>query len=137
MSNCPLCYTEVEGSRIVYSTHNVYSMIPIAPLVEGHAMILPKSHKKFEDVSSEELNEMKDMLTTLKDRLVSSYHDKHPIIVTLTDTDHSSVKDHFHYHIIPSSGNIRQLMAKFDESVSENERLDLSRLEEMAILLRT
>tara|TARA_Y100000031_G_C8163505_1_gene358201 strand:+ start:134 stop:547 length:414 start_codon:yes stop_codon:yes gene_type:complete len=136
MDECPLCYDQIEESRLVYSTPNVYSMIPISPLTSGHAMVLPKSHKKFEELSFEEFSEMRGLLAILKNRLVSLYPDKHPIIVTLTDTDHSSIKDHFHYHITPSRGNLRQLMAKFDENVKEDERLDPSKLEEMAASLR-
>tara|TARA_Y100000310_G_scaffold330886_1_gene403351 strand:- start:550 stop:963 length:414 start_codon:yes stop_codon:yes gene_type:complete len=136
MSDCPLCYDKVEVSRVVYSTPNVYSMIPISPLMNGHAMVLPKDHKKIEDLSPIETMEIHDMLIILKDRLVSLDSDKHPMIVTLTDTDHSSIRDHFHYHIIPSKGNIRELMAAYDKDIPENKKLDSSELEKMAVLLR-
>jgi diadenosine tetraphosphate (Ap4A) HIT family hydrolase len=136
MNDCYLCEGVNQDYRVVERNESVYSMIPIAPLVEGHVMILPRRHIKMEQLEAKEHIELSKILCKLKDKLVKLYHPKDPIISTLSDTIHASIPEHFHYHIFPSEVNMRGLMSAYDANIPENERLNESELERMAVMLR-
>lgn len=125
-----------ENYRIIERTERVYSIIPITPLVEGHSMVLPVRHTLMEDLFPEELIEINEMLSHLKNKLVELYPLRHPIIATLSDTKHASIPGHVHYHLIPSEVNMRGLMAAYDSSISINKKTEIIELERMAKLLR-
>lgn len=134
--DCGLCTAVNEDYRIIERTERAYSMIALTPLVEGHTMVLPRRHTKMEGLTPEELVEMNAMMTRIKDKQVALYPNMHPIIACLSDTQHSSISDHLHYHLIPSEANIRKLMATYDPNIPEHQRADPEELERMATLLR-
>lgn len=136
-NNCQLCKYADYKPRIVHETDLVYSMIPNAPLLEGHVLVLPKKHKIMQALSAEELMALADMTGSLKDKLKTLYPLKHPLLVSQMDTMHSTIPGHFHYHLIPSGVNIRELVANSDSSISSRKELPIRELERMAILLRT
>ncbi len=136
MRKCPLCDYEGNSSYVVHQTELVYSMPPIEPLVEGHVMILPRAHKSLENLSTEELLGIRDMISRLKDRLKSLYPSKHPLMISQTDTVHSTIPGHVHFHLIPSQANVRDLMASYDHSIPARRRLPISELEKMAAVLK-
>lgn len=135
-SNCPLCIAVVnEQYRFVREDDLVYAMIPIAPLMEGHVMVLPKRHTKMEDLTSEELESLNNMVADLKDKLKEMYPEKPPIIATLSDTKHAAIPEHFHYHIVPSEGKLRKLISTY-HNIAEDQKAEPSELEQMAMRLR-
>ena len=136
MEDCPFCDLGSQEKYIVYQTAHAYSLIPLAPLLEGHVMVLPKRHTTMEDLTSDELREINDMLFRLKEHLKRLYPSNPPLIATTTDTRHSSRPGHFHYHLIPSEVNLRVLWSTYYEEVPENKRLDDSELGRMAKKLR-
>lgn len=134
---CALCQAVNESYRLIERTDTVYSIIPIAPLIEGHAMVLPIRHTTMENLTQKELVELNQQLNYLKDCLKLLYPLKHPMIVTTTDTAHSSIPDHFHYHLIPSEVKFSNLMAAHNPKINKNrQEAEISELERMAKILR-
>ena len=134
--NCQLCVIHQQTYLVVSRTDYVYSIIPHAPLVPGHVMILPYSHTIFEELTPDELMELRDMSCQLKDQLVSKYPLTPPMLVSMMDTTHASIPRHFHSHLIPSPVNMRKLLQAYDPSILENEIRQPSELEMLAKQLR-
>lgn len=134
---CALCAIHTQDDRVVERGEEVYSIIPHAPLAEGHVMILPYRHARFEELTIYELLSLRDMAGRLKDRLMELDLTKPPMLVSMLDTRHASIPDHFHYHLIPSEVNMRKLLSHYDSSIPENRVLLESELERMARQLRT
>lgn len=134
--DCGLCNAVFENYRVVRNTGLVYSVIPIAPLVEGHVMVLPIRHTRFQDMTKDEVYEAHQMICDLIGKLKVRYPAGHPLLGSVTDTDHAQIPDHGHYHLIPSSANFRTLMANYDPSIPRNKKLEQPELERLAVLLR-
>tara|TARA_Y100000310_G_scaffold345402_1_gene464523 strand:- start:31066 stop:31497 length:432 start_codon:yes stop_codon:yes gene_type:complete len=134
--DCSLCTIIHEKYRVVQTSDLVYSVIPHAPLFDGHVMVLPKSHSKMKDLCMQETYELNNMIYTLKDTLVRMYPDNHPFIFTLGDTDHASISEHLHYHLVPSKVGIRTLTSTYYQLDSKYEVAPEDVLTNMATKLR-
>jgi len=120
----------------VYKSENVYSIVPYAPMALGHVMILPYRHTRFEELNIEELLQLRDMSSRLKDKLVELYPTAPPLFVSVMDTSHASIPDHFHYHLIPSAVKLSELLAAYHHTDAKRVILPASELELMAQRLR-
>lgn len=134
--DCKLCVLHQEENRVVYKAEKVYSIIPHAPMSVGHVMILPYRHTRFEELNIEELLQLRDMSGKLKDKLVELYPSTPPIFISVMDTAHASIPDHFHYHLIPSKTRFSELLAAYYGRSAERVILPESELELMAQRLR-
>lgn len=131
--DCKLCQAYAEEKyRVVHVGKKVFSMIPIAPLREGHIMVLPIRHTNYNLLNDEEMVEAHRLLVKIKDKLKQRNPDMPPLIETATDTKHASIPEHAHWHIIPSPVNIRELVAHHDPTVHKNKTLDSRELWRMA-----
>ena len=133
--SCALCTIVDETYRVVELGIRVYSIIPEAPVVEGHVMVVPRRHVLQQELNGDELMEINNMVVRLKDKLVQLYSQQHPLIVVSSDTSHASVPDHFHEHLVPSEVDLRYLMAKYYGLPAKQRGLP-SDLERRAKLLR-
>jgi len=134
MDECSLCRAyEEEKSRLVLENEYSFAIIPNTPMCEGHILTLPKKHTIYEDMSGEEHLALAALNGGLIEKLMHFYPNEHPLLVSLTQTKHSSVHGHFHYHLIPSAYNLRKLMATcFPNKIVEHQKLSPSELEQMA-----
>ena len=110
---CNLCTIVQEEYRVVALEERVYSIVPYTPLVEGHVMVVPRRHVWQHDLEADELREMNQMIVTLKNKLIVLYPQQHPLIWAASDTQHASIPDHFHYHLVPSAQNLRELISSY------------------------
>ncbi len=134
---CALCtIPQEQENRVVYRFENVYSVIPHAPIMPGHVMILPYRHTRFEGLTMDELVELRDMSCQLKDRLLSLYPQTPPMFVSTMDTTHASIPEHFHYHLLPSKMKFSELLAAYHHTDAKRVILPASELELMANRLR-
>ncbi len=137
-TNCGLCLAVHETYRIVNSIGGIaYSLIPLTPMVEGHAMVIPVAHKQMKDLSANEIFAINKLLVYLKEKLVALYPSRPPIISTHSDTSHASIPGHFHYHVIPSNGNLEKIMSGYDSLVYKKEGKAFEELEIRAARLRS
>jgi len=99
--DCPLCLIpDTKPAQLVERGKYVYAAIPYAPIEPGHVMILPYRHVLLERLNIEELVELRDMTCQLKDKLVGMYPDTQPMEVSMLNTVHASIPNHFHSHLI-------------------------------------
>ncbi|MEK6950171.1 MAG: HIT domain-containing protein [Nanoarchaeota archaeon] len=128
---CGLCQGKKEEYRLVRREKLVYAMIPQEPLVEGHLLLAPQRHGKLESLTGEELVQLRDLTVVLKERLVQLYPAAPPYLYSVMDTSHSSIPDHFHYHLLPGSWNLRKVLACYDSTIPERRRASRSELESL------
>lgn len=134
---CGLCFAAEETYRVVHSSGSLaYALIPLTPMIEGHTMVLPAAHKQMKDLATEEIVAINQLLIYVKERLGELYPSRPPLIATHSDTGHASIPEHFHYHIIPSEGNLERIMSRFDPQRYRKELQDRPELERRARLLR-
>lgn len=133
---CNLCKALNDSYLIIKENKLAIAFLPISPLKEGHVMVLPKRHIKFEELTSEESKAVSELLIYLKNKLLKLFPEDHPLFVTLMDTKHSSIREHFHYHVIPSKDNLRKIISEYYK-VEENKKYDKKYLEKMAKKLRS
>ncbi len=128
---CHLC--KAVGLKKLFVDENKYAIafLPVAPLREGHILVLPRRHISYEKLTKEEHQSVAELVSVLKDELKNIFPNEPPLVVTLTDTIHSSIRNHFHFHLVPSRYNLRKLIAKAAPNIKENERIGLRELEEM------
>ncbi len=133
--SCNLCSSLNDKYLIVRENKLAIAFLPISPLNKGHIMILPKRHVTLENLTSKESKAVSDILIRIKSKLKGLFPQEHPIIVTLTDTNHSSIQDHFHYHILPSKDNLRKIFSGY-YNLDENKKLSKEELTKIAKKLR-
>ena len=134
---CGLCLVPQETYRIICSIDAIaYAVIPTTPIVEGHAMVLSAAHKKMEDLCSEELLAINKLLVYIKEKQEKLYPAQPPLIATHSDTKHGSIPEHFHYNLIPTTGNLEAIMSGYNHLVYKKELWDPKELERRAHLLR-
>ncbi|MBI2669519.1 hypothetical protein HYX14_06790 [Candidatus Woesearchaeota archaeon] len=139
MTDCALCEIpsrEEDQGRIIRVTNLAYSVMNYEPLMEGHALVIPRRHTRLGDLTLKEACAINEELVSLTDRLLALYPHAPPIIWTVSDTPHASIPSHFHYHIIPSEVGVRNLMANFYPHISSRKRAEKEELEQIASKLR-
>lgn|SRR3989338_3510444 len=135
LNKCNLCSAISDEYLIIQENKLAIAFLPISPLNNGHVMVLPKRHVKLERLTSQESKSLSTLLIGVKNKLKNLFPEQHPIIVTLTDTNHSSIQDHFHYHILPSKDNLRKVFSGY-YNLEENKKLSKEELSNIARKLR-
>jgi len=96
---CKIINREIE-SKIIYETESIISFLDIAPINEGHVLIIPKMHvDSIEKVSLDVLSEM----LVLAQKIVSTYKKIYGIKGYSIMQNGGEFCDfgHFHVHIFP------------------------------------
>lgn len=119
VKDCPLCHITRDkdvasiGSRVLYSTDNLYIAVDISPLCLGHILLITKSHYfNFYELPKEIKEETKIIMKKIRTLFKKIYH---------SDTlffEHGSLKsgkagasvDHAHLHAIPLSFNFESVV---------------------------
>jgi len=89
------------------------------------------------DLSANEVLAINQLLIYVKEKLVTLYPSRPPLISTHSDTNHASIPGHFHYHIIPSGGNLEKIMSQYDPLIYKKERKTPKELERRAAILKS
>lgn len=125
---CELCNAKKENHRLIDENNHAFSIIPIEPLKLGHIMILPKKHVvNPSDLSKEELKDFFELSDKLKE-VVRKLSNQDPIIIINTGKHKS--QEHFHMHILPSKGHLRNLIGTY-ENIKERVLASKEELEKM------
>lgn len=132
---CNLCKAKEQRELIIQENDLAVSFLPHAPLSEGHVMILPRRHVLYHDLTKDEHQAIAEIISQLKDHLKKIYPEQHPLLISATDTSHSSVPGHIHFHLVPSRYGLRPLIAK-THGVDERKEVSPGQLKEMTLGLR-
>lgn len=109
---CNLCDALNEEWRLIKKTNNCFCTVAKYPLKEGHIIIIPIRHiENYSDLSEEEAREMFKFVDEMSDVIKSRFGEE--AIIHINKGKHGSEK-HIHIHIVPSKGNLRQLISKFE-----------------------
>lgn len=127
VEDCPLCHIREDndvasiGSRVLYSTDNIFVAVDISPLCVGHLLIITKSHYfNFYELPKTIKEDVKIVMEKIRLLFQEVYH---------SDTlffEHGSLKsgkagasiDHAHLHAIPFSLNIENIIKDLGTSIS-------------------
>jgi diadenosine tetraphosphate (Ap4A) HIT family hydrolase len=132
---CGLCKGKEEKELIILENELATSFIPFAPLSKGHVLILPKRHALYEDLTKEEHLSIVEISCKLKDRLKVLMPNQQPLLFSVTDTNHGTIPEHMHFHLVPSKYNIRELIAKTHD-VDERKNVSYEVMKEMTEEIR-
>jgi len=109
---CNLCNALNEEWRLLKKTKKCFCIIAKWPLKEGHIIILPIRHvENYSGLSEEEAKEMFELVDEMDDVIKSKCGED--AIIYINKGKHGSER-HIHLHIVPSKGNLRQLMSKYE-----------------------
>lgn len=126
IEDCPLCHITNDkdvasvGSRVLYSTENLYVAVDISPLCIGHILIITKSHYfNFYELPKEMKEETKKIIEKIRVLFQEVYH---------SDTlffEHGSLQsgkagasiDHAHLHAIPFFGNLEKILEELGKPI--------------------
>lgn len=98
---CKIVAGEIPSYR-VYENEDVIAFLDIAPVSQGHTLVVPKKHyANMEDITEDELMKLilavKKVGKLLKDKInVQGYN-----VMTNNDPVAGQVIPHIHWHIIP------------------------------------
>ena len=92
-------------------------------------MVLPKRHVcTLEDLSSEECASLLHLAGMMQRAVTSAYGTVDHAIMEQNTGKHST-QPHLHFHVLPSKGNLRQMMASY-ESRSERQEAGREQLQQ-------
>ena len=137
MIDCGLGHGINEEYRLVQRTDLAYAMVPQEPIREGHILVVPKSHAKLENLTLAELDQIRNLIVEVKNRIIQLFPTAPPYLYSVTDTPHASIPDHFHFHLLPYEESLRTVLAQHSPSLArERQKASVSELERMALRLR-
>jgi diadenosine tetraphosphate (Ap4A) HIT family hydrolase len=85
-------------------------------------IILPIRHvENYSDLSEEEAKEMFELVDEISDVIKSKFGED--AIIHINKGKHGSER-HIHLHIVPSKGNLRQLMSKYENILEKKDILE-------------
>ena len=87
------------------------------------------------DLTTTESKALETEIIRLKEKIAWLYPNQYPLMVISDGTKDCSIPEHLHYHIVPSTENIRVLFS-IAEDVAERQRQDEAVLATMAEKLR-
>ncbi|MFC1647988.1 HIT family protein [Nanoarchaeota archaeon] len=108
---CPLCDALTQDYRLIYKDDLVFCIVCKEPVRPGHLLVLPVRHiEKISDLTPEELKRIHDFLDKLTP-IVTGFGDD---VIMGLNRGTNSTQPHLHYHILPSKGSLREVVAKFE-----------------------
>lgn len=108
-----IAFIEIYGgdppSRVVHQTEHFAVICDLAPLVEGHLLLLPKPHVvSFGRIASDLWRELLDLSAACETNLTSLY--EAPIVLehgSSTTEENSACVTHAHWHFLPTDLNLQ------------------------------
>ncbi|MBN2095099.1 MAG: HIT domain-containing protein [Candidatus Aenigmarchaeota archaeon] len=111
---CKLCRELEEGDMVVYRDDYCFCIFAKWPIKEGHLMVLPVRHVG--DVSDLTEKESKAMFGCigLFQKVLPELYGAHAMVIQ--NPVQKRTEEHLHYHILPSTGGIRDLFTNFEKT---------------------
>lgn len=122
MEDCELCHIINEDYRLIRESEHAFAVICAWPIKDGHIIILPKRHvtqNNFSALSPEEAHDFLTLVEQMQHLLTDKYDED--VILFKNSNSHSS-QPHFHMHLMPSKGNMRKLIASYENIPTHPER---------------
>lgn len=127
---CELCDARNENWRFICETEHSFCVICKWPLKIGHVLVLPKkciSQKNFHLLSPDESYDLMCLVQTMED-VLNKLGDED--VITFKNSGEHSTEVHFHFHLLPSKGSLRDLFSNFEdipkrELMSKDDELDM------------
>lgn len=133
MGSCELCDASREDYRIIKRHKEAFSVICKSPLNEGHVLVIPNRHvTSIYDLSQSESHSLLYLVEFAKS-LISKKFPAPPIV--FQNSGSHSTQEHIHIHVLPSSGNLRQLVSRY-ENIPERPEISEEEMEKCAQELR-
>lgn len=127
---CVLCDIRFShrDSQLIYEDENVFVMMNIEPVKDGHVMILPVRHvKDLRDLTAQEASAFTNACDRAMSFIEKMFHEEGPMLIVNGWKFRS--QEHLHAHVLPSKGGLRQLFVAA-EGTSERVRVERDVLRE-------
>lgn len=99
---CPFCSKDVLDKQVSLYGDKSFVLVNISPVDFGHVMVIPKRHiTSFNEVTSEELIEIGDLLKKAANSVKQIYNIDNYIIIQKNGENTSRSQEHVHFHILP------------------------------------
>lgn len=103
-AKCAFCHPEVIQRQQFYEGKTVRVLLNYKPLLQGHSLVIPKRHVvKFEDLSDEEVVEMRSAIAKVQHVFQKLYHTNAYILTLQNGRSAGQTVPHVHFHMIPRS----------------------------------
>ncbi len=130
--SCVLCDSQHENFRFIKETKYSFCVICKWPLKLGHVLVMPKRHvtqNEYSNLSPEETHDLFELVEEMQ--MILNKLSEEDIIVFKNSGKHST-ESHFHFHIVPSQGNLRLFMSQFEgvprrQDISEDEYREMQK----------
>lgn len=127
---CNLCDAYTQEYRFVCESEHSFCFICKEPLKLGHVLIVPKkcvSQKEINKLTPDESYDLNCLVQTMEDVLGKLSGGN---VMTFKNSGNGSTECHFHFHLLPSKGNLRDLISGFEnipnrELKSNDEMMDM------------
>jgi diadenosine tetraphosphate (Ap4A) HIT family hydrolase len=132
--SCKLCHAlQHDQFRTVYADHDVFVLINVEPIKNGHLMVLPVRHvEQLSDLTQEESRAFLRLIDRCMAALTEAFHETP---MCLMNGSSYRTQPHLHAHILPSKKDLRGLYAAA-EGLEERKRADKETLTRMADRMR-
>lgn len=93
-------------AEILYESNEVLAIKTIAPISEGHTLVIPKKHStNILDIDQESLNQVMSVVHALSGQLKDKYQATGINLLHAAGKDAQQSVFHFHLHIVPRHEN--------------------------------
>lgn len=98
---CRIAKGEIPSTKI-NETDNFFAFLDVAPLVEGHTLIIPKKHfKTILDLPNSLAPELMDFIKKTSLKLMKEYNVEGFNLINNAFSSAGQIVDHVHFHILP------------------------------------
>lgn len=130
---CELCDARSEDWRFICETEHSFCVICKWPLKVGHVLVLPKkciSQKNISLLSPDECYDLNCLVQKMEDTL-NKLGDED--VITFKNSNSHSTQVHFHFHLLPSKGALRDLFSSYENiakrsNMSKKDELEMKNL---------
>ena len=118
---CKLCDAYNEKFRFIYETKHSFCVICRWPIKNGHVIVMPKrcvSQLEIDKLTPNEVYDFSCLVQKMENNLNNLSTED---VMTFKNSGKGSSQAHFHYHLIPSKGALRDLFNKFEGTPNREE----------------
>lgn len=102
LSACPFCDPKVLENQVFFETEHTLALIPYKPIMEGHALIIPKRHvAQFEELTEEEIKEIGITIKRVHQISLKLFHTPSYILHQKNGKEAGQSVFHLHFHYLP------------------------------------
>lgn len=121
VASCVFCKV-IAGelpSHTVYEDDQVKVILSIYPLVDGHALVLPKKHVDFLWNADDELYRLLWSHAKTVAKAIELSYDEERVLALVDGADIA----HVHIHLLPGTESITKIAADYEHTEPDHERL--------------